>query len=69
VIIIFKSQLQGHTTLAHQIGSFCEEITQIGQACAYVPKIGNAERLVALLQKHNISFGIHQNHSKQEVDK
>lgn len=68
MIIIFKSQLQGHTTLVHQIGSLCEEITQIGQACAYVPKMGNAKQLVALLQKQNISFGIHQNHYKQEVD-
>jgi len=67
VIIIFSSQLQGHTTLAHQIESLCGELAQIGQACAYVPKMGKGEQLVALLQKHNISFGIHQNHHKQEV--
>jgi hypothetical protein len=68
VIIIFKSQLQGHTTLTHQIESLCAEIAQIGQACAYVPKMGKAEELVDLLQKYSIRFGIHQNHHKQQVD-
>jgi hypothetical protein len=68
VIIIFKSQLQDHASLAHQIESLCEQTVQIGHACAYLPKMGKAEQLVALLQKHTIRFGIHQNHQKQEID-
>lgn len=68
MIIIFTSQLQAHAALAHQIGNLCEQITQIGQAFAYLPKIGKADELVALLQKQNIRFGIHQNHHKQQVD-
>lgn len=68
VIIIFKSQLQGHTALAHQIEILCEQTTQIGGANAYLPKLGKADELVALLQKHIIRFGIHQNHHKQQVN-
>ena len=62
MIIIFKSEFEGHPALAQEVGNLCKEITQIGQACVYVPKIEKAEELVSLLQQHQIRFGMHQSH-------
>ena len=61
VIVIFTSQLQEHPQLAHHIGSLSQEVASIGNACAYVPKMGKTEEIVSLLQHHQISFGLHQN--------
>jgi hypothetical protein len=61
VIVIFTSQLQEHPQLAHQIGSLSQEVAPIGNACAYVPKMGKTEEIVSLLQYHHIKFGFHQN--------
>ncbi len=71
MIIIFKSQLNAHPEIAQGIGSLCEETAQIGTACVYVPKQENVDELVALLQRHNIHFGLHQNYGQvqNEVDK
>ena len=63
VIVIFNSQLQGHPHLSHQIGSLSQEVAQIGNACAYVPKMGKTEEIVSLLQHHQIKFGFHQNNN------
>lgn len=63
MIIVFKSEFEGNPALAQGVENFCEQITQIGQACAYIPKIGKAQELVSLLQQHKIRFGMHQSQS------
>jgi hypothetical protein len=70
VIVIFNSQLQGRTQLAHQIEGLSQEVAQIGNACAYVPKANKAEEIVSLLHRHQVRFGMHQNNGsvKKEVE-
>ncbi|QHT69968.1 hypothetical protein GXP67_26640 [Rhodocytophaga rosea] len=70
VIVIFNSQLQDHTQLAHQIESLSQEVAPIGNACAYVPKIKKTQEILSLLEHHQVKFGLHQNNGskKKEIE-